>query len=133
MGRELPDSALLTTATEPRLQLDVFPYVNELAELNSDMLSNWLTYIMDKETLTSAQLINRIHQLGKAEHNRWNTFHIMNNWRYGQEKNEALKIHDCLLDWEQLVKKKADTIKYDYKNIYHIAEYSLLGDKRGDY
>ena len=66
--------------------------------------------------------------MAKAEHNRWNAFHILNNWRYGSSKNERLKTHDCLLSWENLEKFRPDTIKYDYKNIYDLAEYITCSD-----
>ena len=71
---------------------------------------------LDKEAL-----LERIHNLAKAEHNRWNAFHVLNNFRYGQ-KDERKRTHDCLLSWDDLEKKKHDTVKYDYQNIYQMLD-----------
>lgn len=70
--------------------------------------------------LSKGELITRIDALAKAEHRRWNAYHVLNNFRYGYRKDERLRTHDCLLNDEELATKRSDTIKYDYQNIYQI-------------
>ncbi len=48
-------------------------------------------------------------QLSKGEHMRWNAYHFVNGWRtmtdiQGKEKNkdEVLKLHSCLVEWDEL-------------------------------
>ncbi|MGC0120027.1 NAD-binding protein [Pseudoalteromonas piscicida] len=98
------------------------PYLEEFTDLDIDLIHRWILNVQKVTRLTDKQLTERIHILARVEHNRWNAFHIVNNWRYGTEKNEALKTHDCLLSWQELERKRHETIKYDYKNIYHIPE-----------
>ena len=98
------------------------PYCNEFDDLDFSVLSHWMSAIKQQLKLDDDALVALIHKLAIAEHNRWNAFHIVNNWRYGHNKDEQLKTHDCLLSWPELERLKPDTIKYDYRNIYHIAE-----------
>jgi len=70
--------------------------------------------------LSKGELVTRIDALAKAEHKRWNAYHVLNNFRYGSRKDERLRTHDCLLNDEELATKRGDTIKYDYQNIYQI-------------
>ncbi len=76
-----------------------------------------LSLALSSNGQTKVGLIQRIHGLAKAEHNRWNAFHVLNNYRYGP-KDERKRTHDCLLNWIDLTSKKFETLKYDYENIY---------------
>ncbi len=98
------------------------PYIDEFEDLDKNIIQNWLTYITDKLKLSESEVLERFDAVAQSEHARWNAFHIVNNWRYGEQKNEDLKTHDCLLTWEDLKIERPDTIKYDYKNVYHIPE-----------
>jgi len=122
LGGDIPHSVLVDNETVKGEGIDDLPFLKDLAGLDEVKIKNWVNHILSIEKIDKAELIQRIHNLAKTEHNRWNAFHVVNNWRYGLEKNESLKTHDCLLSWSDLEKLKPETIKYDYKNIYHIAE-----------
>ena len=122
LGGAIPSTVFSSSRVNESVSLDFLPYLNEFSDLNTEIIERWVTFIKESTGLNNQQLTQRIHALAKTEHDRWNAFHIVNNWRYGESKNEAIKTHDCLLSWEDLEEKRPDTIKYDYKNIYHIAE-----------
>jgi voltage-gated potassium channel Kch len=96
---------------------------NDFPWLTSDLpeANLLLALALSSSGLTKDDLIQRIHGLAKAEHNRWNAFHVLNNYRYGI-KDERKRTHDCLLNWDELTSKKFDTLKYDYYNIYQMLE-----------
>ena len=122
LGGSIPTITFDDSDATKQEALDYLPYLNEFSDLNMALIQRWMKFIKKQTGLNNEQLTHRIHALAKTEHNRWNAFHIVNNWRYGESKNEAMKTHDCLLSWSDLEEKRPDTIKYDYKNIYHIAE-----------
>lgn len=50
-----------------------------------------------------------LDSLAKGEHLRWNAYHFVNGWRTmndihakDKNKNERLKVHSCLVDWDEL-------------------------------
>jgi len=45
-----------------------------------------------------------IGQLDRAnmEHRRWNADRLLSGWTYGKDRDDELKIHDNLVDWEDL-------------------------------
>jgi hypothetical protein len=128
LGGQIPVSTIKRSATNCIIALENYPFLTQLNDININILKNWLSYILKKENISEEVLIQRIHGLARAEHARWNAFYIVNNWRYGKEKNEKLKTHDCLLSWQDLEVHKPETIPYDYKNVYHIAESVLLSE-----
>ncbi len=123
-GGEMPNKIIteLNEEFENDSSCDFLPFFKEFDDLDKQLIGNWIRYIKQELKLDEAEITSRFHGLARAEHNRWNAFHVVNNWRYGEQKNEALKTHDCLLNWKDLEEKRADTIKYDYKNVYHIPE-----------
>ncbi|EWH05795.1 hypothetical protein AT00_14680 [Pseudoalteromonas lipolytica SCSIO 04301] len=122
LGGAIPSDVFKTSVVRKAESLDFLPYLNEFSDLNTEIIERWVVFIKEKTGLNNQQLTQRMHALARTEHARWNAFHIVNNWRYGEVKSEAMKTHDCLLNWADLEEKRPDTIKYDYKNIYHIAE-----------
>jgi hypothetical protein len=46
------------------------------------------------------------------EHRRWNAYHYINGWIYGEKRNNDFKIHTCLVDTEELENLPQD--KQDY-------------------
>lgn len=52
----------------------------------------------------------QIEEMAEMEHERWNEEKIAAGWTYGKVRNDALKIHDCLLPWDEL---RDDIKKYD--------------------
>jgi ppGpp synthetase/RelA/SpoT-type nucleotidyltranferase len=53
---------------------------------------------------------DRIEEMAEMEHGRWNVERLEDGWRYGSKKDEALKLHDCIVPWSELPE---DTKKYD--------------------
>ncbi|MBR0090098.1 MAG: hypothetical protein IJP92_00130 [Lachnospiraceae bacterium] len=49
----------------------------------------------------------------QTEHRRFNYFLASEGWGYDKEKKENQRLHDCLLDWDNLCKTKKNTLIYD--------------------
>jgi hypothetical protein len=103
------------------------PYLTQLSEdaqisESGPLINDWFLSVMKQKnsTLTQKELVNRIELIARSEHARWNAFHVVNNWKYGREKSEENKIHNCLLSWKDLHDYKSDVVKYDYMNLYNI-------------
>jgi TrkA-N domain/RyR domain len=45
---------------------------------------------------------DELELLSKEEHVRWMDDKLANGWRYGEKRNDALKIHDQIKPWEEL-------------------------------
>lgn len=106
-----PDSSLIDPGD--------FPF---LIDSNCQYAPLLLTSSLSATHLNTKELINRIHQLASAEHSRWNAFHVLNNYRYGKTKDECKRTHDCLLNWADLSTDRPQVLKWDYKNIYQMAD-----------
>lgn len=48
----------------------------------------------------------------RNEHERWEHFHALYNWRYGPEKDSVRRTHPCMVPYEQL--SEADKAKDDF-------------------
>lgn len=63
-------------------------------------------------------------KLARAEHERWNTFHYLNGWRYNQNRNDAVKHHNCLVHMEEFSDvRRRETIIYDLYATLYIPNY----------
>ncbi|MBN1394184.1 MAG: hypothetical protein JW959_04105 [Pirellulales bacterium] len=52
-----------------------------------------------------------VERMAEMEHGRWNVERLRHGWRPGKPRNDALRIHDCILPWDQL----SDAVrKHDY-------------------
>ncbi|MEE4238592.1 MAG: hypothetical protein V2I51_17865, partial [Anderseniella sp.] len=109
-------------------QVKTFPWpkLDEFseAELDRGPAFQMLTQAKMATGLDLEQIKLCIDDLAEAEHARWNAFHVLNNYRYGDTKNECLRTHDCLLGWQQMGEKTPGKVKYDYQNVYEI--YAVL-------
>ncbi|MCT7603923.1 NAD-binding protein [Aliarcobacter butzleri] len=56
-------------------------------------------------------------KLARCEHNRWNAFHYLHGWKYAEETNKSMKLHNCLLPYDSL---KEDIKYYDREMINNI-------------
>jgi len=74
-------------------------------------------------------------KIARAEHNRWNAFHYLRGFKYGEKKYEQAKIHNCLKPIENFVdvteKVSADgtkngTLKQLYQYDLHSVVYIPL-------
>lgn len=110
------DVSQVSTVDTTNIDLANYPW---LSEFKLDKVSTLIACSLQATRLDKAALIERIDQLAKSEHNRWNAFHVLNNFHYG-EKDELKRSHDCLLNWDDLTEKKYDTLKWDYLNIYQM-------------
>ncbi|MBN1567792.1 MAG: hypothetical protein JXA73_08080 [Acidobacteria bacterium] len=43
-----------------------------------------------------------VERMAEMEHGRWNAERLRDGWRFGKERNDSEKIHDCLLSWLDL-------------------------------
>ncbi len=60
-------------------------------------------------------------KLIRAEHNRWNTYHYLNGWKYNKIKNKQAKEHDCLIPLEKFDKDHLKTtVIFDIYSIVYI-------------
>ncbi|MCX6252526.1 MAG: hypothetical protein NTX61_17465 [Bacteroidetes bacterium] len=94
-----------------------------------------------KQFATTEDFVNflghdRMENLAKEEHLRWNALHFANGWNTWElneipgnatsNKDEVRKLHACLVSWEDLthVKErfKEDYYAYDYENVSNIFE-----------
>jgi hypothetical protein len=48
------------------------------------------------------ELAMRLDTLARTEHNRWCASRYLAGWRRGEKRDDALKIHDCLVTWDRL-------------------------------
>ena len=46
-----------------------------------------------------------VEKWARIEHLRWNAFHYVNGWDYAKERNDAKKLHNCLVPFSKLSKK----------------------------
>lgn len=95
-----------------------FPW---LLDFNFQYAPLLLASSLSSTHLNTKELIDRIHQLARAEHSRWNAFHVLNNYHYGN-KDECKRSHDCMLFWAELSATRPEVLKWDYKNIYQMAD-----------
>lgn len=53
--------------------------------------------------------------IAELEHIRWCRYHYLNNWKYGEQRNDKMRIHNCLVPYSQLSEeekqKDADAIR----------------------
>lgn len=111
VARSVTDESLLACA----------PYIDELDEFRASAL-RLIHAALDAQGVTHKDVALRLAALAETEHRRWNAFHVLDNWRYGDAKSETLRTHNCLLDWSGLNQKRSEVIRYDYKSVYQIAE-----------
>jgi hypothetical protein len=51
-----------------------------------------------------------VERMAELEHGRWNVERLRDGWRYGKQRDDSRKTHDCLVSWQEL----SDDIKrYD--------------------
>ncbi len=76
-----------------------------------DMIRKMQAYgysVIPSEKITSETdhfSFEEIEQMAKMEHDRWMNEKIAKGWIYGKKRNDELKIHDCLQNWNELDEK----------------------------
>ena len=51
-----------------------------------------------------------VERMAELEHGRWNIERLRDGWRYGRQRDDSRKIHDCLVSWSDL---PDDVRRYD--------------------
>ena len=60
----------------------------------------------------------------RMEHNRWNAFHFLNGWKYGEVKEKEIKEHNCLMPLENFTEiKMQKTAIYDIYSFLRLPIY----------
>lgn len=54
------------------------------------------------------ELDGLIEQIAKNVHEVWAQSRLNEGWRYGEERNDALKHHPCLIPYEELPEVEKD-------------------------
>ncbi len=54
-----------------------------------------------------------VELMSSMEHGRWNVERLHNGWRYSKDRNDDLKLHDCLIPWDILPDGEDGVKKYD--------------------
>ena len=54
-----------------------------------------------------------IEKMAEMEHGRWNVDRLRDGWRFGKPRDDASKLHDCLVPWVDLPDGEAGVKKYD--------------------
>ncbi len=60
---------------------------------------------------------DEIERMAEMEHERWMNEKISNGWTYGTPRTDELKIHDCLLPWDELDEVTKDNDRNPVRNI----------------
>ena len=67
---------------------------------------------------------NLFEKLIFCEHQRWNSYHFLNDWEYNEVKNKPSKLHNCLKPLNDFKEKNLQlTIIYDIYSIVYIPNY----------
>lgn len=54
------------------------------------------------------ELEQLVEQMSKNVHEVWSETRISQGWKYGEQRNDELKTHPCLIPYEELPEKEKD-------------------------
>lgn len=91
------------------------------------LLESWEQALQGKDVRAQIELIKEdplMSFFAALEHRRWCNFYYRKNFKYGRVKNEAARIHHCLVpEWEEFLKlKESDTLIYDFISVLNTGE-----------
>ena len=73
------------------------------------MENNYVPQPIDTSSIQLPQeLDGLIEQIAKNVHEVWAQSRLNKGWRYGEERNDALKHHPCLIPYEELPEVEKD-------------------------
>lgn len=73
------------------------------------MEKNYVPQPIDTSSIQLPQeLDGLIEQIAKNVHEVWAQSRLNEGWRYGEERNDALKHHPCLIPYEELPEVEKD-------------------------
>lgn len=64
-----------------------------------------------------------IEKLARCEHNRWSAFYYLNGWKYAKKRNPKIKLHHCLVPYDNLDESNKAKDRAMVKNIDMIIDY----------
>ncbi len=74
-----------------------------------------------KPTYFPTKFESLFEKLIRSEHNRWNTYHYLNGWKYNENKDKQTKEHNCLIPLEKFDKDHLKTtVIFDIYSIVYI-------------
>lgn len=71
----------------------------------------------DKNIVSSAHLIE---ELAEAVHNEWVAGRIRDGWSYGTQRDDELKQHPCLVEYDKLSEAERE---YDRRTAMRVIEF----------
>jgi hypothetical protein len=60
------------------------------------------------ETTIKEHLEHHLERLAEAEHDGWMDHRLKNGWRYGEKREDTLKLHPAMRPWAELSEKDKD-------------------------
>lgn len=107
-------------ALHRQIKLDILTQLSRNESL-PDSVTSILEFIKSKLTDKTVQQQNDLIEedvllnfLSALEHKRWNNFYYMQDFVYGEQTDELLKVHNCLIDdWDYFFKVQKDKVIYD--------------------
>ncbi len=108
--------------------IDTKLYLLGLKYIKADELNDKIEVITEENY--HEYLSPKLDLLSKIEHKRWNAFHYINDWKYGNKKNKEKRIHNCLVEWDNLTEedknKDRDLVKAINSKILKSAGYKIV-------
>ena len=64
--------------------------------------------INTKDVVLQKELIPLAEEIAKNVHDVWSEGRIKDGWKYGEERNDAEKLHPCLVPYEELTEAEKE-------------------------
>ena len=64
--------------------------------------------INTKDVVLPKELIPLAEEIAKNVHDVWSEGRIKDGWKYGEERNDAEKLHPCLVPYEELTEAEKE-------------------------
>jgi hypothetical protein len=71
-----------------------------------------------------------VEMLARQEHDRWLQAKLADGWRFGRPRNDRLKLHDQLVDWEELDERNRDRDRDPVRQLPEMLELTGFGIQR---
>lgn len=70
---------------------------------------NYIPHPIDtKDVVLPEELIPLAEEIAKNVHEVWSKGRMDNGWKYGEERNDAKKLHPCLVPYEELTETEKE-------------------------
>lgn len=120
----------LSQSMHRRTKVQLLQKMSESSPIGDDphsLVDHWRTALETQSVEEQVDLIEKdplMNYLTALEHKRWNNFYYLRGFRFAEEKDEARKTHDCLIDdWNQFMSgKQRDKAIYDFMSVLSVYE-----------